>query len=479
MGLKNAWLRLSLALRIALESAVFGLVIAGGAVVVGLHALDQQLEARAATELRGKGALLIHLLSEMPSAAGIEQNRHRFGDLLIGHDDLHLALADPRSGKLIHSFTELAQQSVTALEAVPDESGTVLAWWAHAGHELNAIKGVAPTDNGEQIRYYLSLDRRHDTRLMTGFLRATLVGLPFVLVLVALGAWLIARASLAPLRSFHRLASSIGTHSLSRRLSLASLPSELEELAREFNAMLERIDVGYRRLQDFSGDLAHEMRTPVATLLGRTQVALSRNRSEAELREALEGNVEELERLSRLISDMLFLARAETRDSVVQREEVDLAREAQRVVEYLLVLAEERQVKVAVEGHATVSGDRLLVQRAITNLLSNAVRHADTGSTVRIAIEPQSAGASLTVSNQGPGIPPDHLSRVFDRFYRMDPGRARLEGGTGLGLAIVRSIMQAHGGSVDAQSEAGTTSFRLEFPRWDYGEPGPGVRAAP
>lgn len=463
MGPKSVGLRLSLAARIALASSLFGLIVAGGAVVLGLQALAQQLEARAAAELRGKQERLTDLLSEMPSVSAIELNRQRFGDLLTGHDDLHLALVDPRSGAAIESFSPLAQQSLAALQAQPDDALLIRAWEAHPIHRLIAIKGQAPAANQETVRYYLSLDRRRDSALMAGFLRATAVGLPFVLALVALGAWLIARTSLAPLRSFHRLASTIGTHSLSRRLSLAGLPSELEDLAREFNAMLERIDAGYRRLQDFSGDLAHEMRTPVATLLGRTQVVLSRSRSEAELREAMEGNIEELERLSRLISDMLLIARTDTADALVQRDSLQLADEARRVVDYLMVLADERQIQVVVRGNAGTAGDRMLVQRAITNLLSNALRHADAGSTVHVDIAQGASGATLSVSNQGQGIAAEHLSRVFDRFYRIDTGRARLDGGTGLGLAIVRSIMHAHGGEVRASSEGGTTSFTLEF----------------
>lgn len=464
MRSKNPLLRLSLAARIALASALFGLLVAGGATVLGLHALAQQLEARAATELGGKRERLASLLAEMPSPAAIEQNRQRFDDLLIGHIDLHLALADPRSGKVIGSFSPLAQDSLRALQAVVDDPREVVAWAAHPAHRLIAVKGIAPTADRQPVRYYLSLDRRHDTQLMADFLRTTMVGLPFVLALVALGAWLIARTSLAPLHRFHRLASTIGTRSLSRRLSLSSLPAELEDLAREFNAMLERIDEGYRRLQDFSGDLAHEMRTPVATLLGRTQVVLSRPRSETELLDALEGNIEELERLSRLITDMLLVARADTSD-VAGSEPIDLAQEAQRVAEYLQVLAEERSINMVVAGAATVSGDRLLIQRAITNLLSNALRHADTGSEVDIRIEHESPDVILTVSNRGSGIPEAQLGRVFDRFYRIDPGRARLDGGTGLGLAIVRSIMQAHGGEVRARSEGGITAFTLVFRR--------------
>ena len=229
--------------------------------------------------------------------------------------------------------------------------------------------------------------------------------------------------------------------------------------------MLERIDAGYQRLQEFSGDMAHEMRTPVATLLGRTQVALSQTRTAAQLQEVLEGNVDELERVSRLIADMLFIASAQHQASPLQLEAVNLRQEAQRVTDYFSLVTEERGITVDVGGEATVTADRLLVQRAITNLVSNAVRHAAAQSVVRVTIEKTASDVCLSVSNQGAGIPEDQLERIFDRFYRVDPARARRDGGTGLGLAIVRSIMSVHGGRVQAASRpGGDTVFTLVFP---------------
>ncbi|WP_332774589.1 heavy metal sensor histidine kinase [Polaromonas sp.] len=454
----------SLALRTAFASALFGLVVACGAIVVGFWALSQQLDARSATELQGKRDLLLHLLSEVPSPETIEDS-HRFGDLLIGHDDLHLALVDVASGQVVASSSPVARQSVSALNAVPDNTSSMHAWAASTGERLSAIRGTSRVANGQPVRFYLSLDRRHDAQLLAGFLKATLVGLPLLLLIVALGAWLIARTGLAPLRRFHRLAASIGAQSLSQRVSSSGLPTELAELATEFNSMLERIDVGYRRLQEFSGDLAHEMRTPVATLLGRSQVALSHTRTVAALQEVLEGNVDELERLSRLISDMLFIARADHNENPLQRDHMELAQEAQRVADYLSLIAEERGVTVEVTGTAVVMADRLLVERAITNLVSNAIRHAFADSIVRVVIAAEGGTATLAVTNQGEGIAPAHLERIFDRFYRIDSARARLDGGNGLGLAIVRSIMSAHGGLVTAHSQPGReTTFTLTFP---------------
>ena len=458
------WSQDSLAARIALASAVFGLIVTGLGIAVGFWALSQQLDARSDAELQGKRDLLEHVLSEVPSPQAIGQNRHRFNDLLIGHDDLHLALVNLANGQILASFSEIAQLSVSALDAVAFSGTSIHAWATPNGARLSTLRGSIALADGQPVRFYLSLDRRHDARLLAGFLKATLLGLPVVLLIVALGAWLIARTALAPLRRFNRLVASIGAQSLSQRVSLTELPLELADLAGEFNGMLERIDEGYRRLQEFSGDLAHEMRTPVATLLGRSQVALYRRRSVADLEEVLEGNVEELERLSRLIADMLFIARADHHEDLLQNEALELAQEAQRVADYLSLIAEERGVSVEVAGSAVVRADRLLLERAITNLMSNAIRHARANSKVHIAIATEDGKVTLAVANQGEGIAAAHLERIFDRFYRIDSARARLNGGTGLGLAIVRSIMSAHGGQVTAQSRLGKeTVFTLIF----------------
>ena len=310
----------------------------------------------------------------------------------------------------------------------------------------------------------ISLDRRHDSKLLSGFIRTTLIALPVLLLLVGLGAWLIARTSLSPLRRFHRLAASVGTQSLSQRVSSSGLPTELYELAQAFNSMLERIDDGYQRLQAFSGELAHEMRTPVATLMGRTQVGLSKTRTATELREVLEGNAEELERLTRLIADMLFIASAEHNGDILNCESVDLAHEAQQVADFLSLLAEERGLTLEVSGAATVLGDRRLIQRALSNLVSNAIRHARADSQVELLVTFDEERAAVAVVNAGEGIALDHLPHIFERFYRVDSARARLDGGTGLGLAIVRSIMSAHGGQVSVQSGLDSkTTFILSF----------------
>jgi two-component system heavy metal sensor histidine kinase CusS len=455
----------SLALRIALASALFGLVVAGGAIAVGIWSLSQQLDQRSAAEINGRRELLAHILSTVPAVDAIVQRDKRFADLFFGHDDLHLALVDPVTGRMLAAFSDIATRSVTALGHAQARANTMHAWVTPDGARFSGTHGTAVVANGQQVQFYLSVDRHQDARLLAGFIKATLVALPLLLLVVALGAGMIARTGLAPLRRFRRMAAAIGTTSLDQRVSAAGLPGELADLAAEFNGMLERIDEGYRQLHDFSEDLAHEMRTPVATLLGRTQVALSQTRSVAELREVLEGNVEELDRLSALISDMLLIARAEHNAAPIQAEPVNLAQEANKVVEYLSLVAEEKGVSLRVTGDAPpVPADRLLIQRAITNLVSNAIRHAFEHSTVTIEIAAEGSSAALAVTNDGESIASTNLPRIFERFYRVDPARSRGDGGSGLGLAIVRSIATAHKGTVAVSSEAGRTTFKLSFP---------------
>lgn len=466
--------RPTLALRIAIASAVFGLLLAGGTLAVGFWTLSRQLDERASLELDGRKQLLVHILSGLPSVASVEDATDRFSELFYGHDSLHLALVDPASGRVLAAPTEVASHSIVAIGHATSARDTTHSWVEPNGLRFTGTHGTAAAANGDDVQFYLSVDRRHDTKLLARRAKATVLALPWLLLIVALGAGVIARTSLAPLRRFNRLAASVGTQSLHQRVSMSGLPGDLQDLATEFNNMLRRIDDGYRQLEDFAGDLAHEMRTPVATLLGRTQVTLSRTRTTEELRDVLEGNVEELNRLSILISDMLFIARADHKAVPLEAEFVDLAREAQSVCDYMSLIADEKEVALHVAGRAcSFLGDRLLIQRAITNLVSNAIRHASRHSTVTIEIVSTKRHVTLSVANEGEGIAPEHIERIFERFYRADAGRGRSEGGSGLGLAIVRSIVTLHAGSVIATSAKGRTTFMLSFP-----VPAPPVREA-
>lgn len=460
-GLRSV--EMSLALRVAVAVALFGLVLAGAAAVSGYWALSRQLDGRLEAELLGKRNLLLHLLAEMPEVQAIPDYGHRFGDLLIGHEDLHLALVDPSDRRLLAGFSPIAAASVA--QFMPPGRSAAAHWVAADGRRYASLAGEAPVRDGGKVFYIVTIDPEDDRRLLQGFVGAIALGLPLLLAVVAFGAWLVARTGLAPLNRLTLMASRVTTQTLAQRIETEHLPKELAQLAQAFNSMLQRIDDGVNRLSEFSADLAHEMRTPVATLMGRTQVALSKRRSVEELQDVLAGNVEELDRLTRLIADMLFLAQTDQGAAPLQREAIDLSAEARRITDFLSVLAEERGVRVEVSGQATVLGDRILIQRAITNLLSNAIRHSTAPGTVAVHVRQHGGGAvQLDVSNLGSGIPADQAERVFERFVRLDAGRGRSDGGSGLGLAIVKSVMHAHGGQVQLDSQVGgLTTFSLCF----------------
>jgi two-component system, OmpR family, heavy metal sensor histidine kinase CusS len=269
-------------------------------------------------------------------------------------------------------------------------------------------------------------------------------------------------------------ATRISARALHERLALKDTPRELLDSGIAFNHMLDRLESSFKRLSEFSSDLAHDLRTPVNNLLGEAQVALSRPRSAAEYRAVLESAVEDYERISRLIENMLFLARADDARASLQREWIELGHDTDQLHDYFEPLAEERGVAIVCNGCAQkrrVWADRVLLRRAIANLVANALRHATPGSTVTIDAALHAGGAcTLEVSNEGPPIAPEHQARIFDRLYRIDPSRGDSASGAGLGLAIVKSIMDLHGGRAVVRSAPGE---RTVFGLWFPGPPAP------
>lgn len=276
--------------------------------------------------------------------------------------------------------------------------------------------------------------------------------------------WFAAHRGTAPIREITRLAAGVSAERLADRLPSARVPRELAPLCDGFNDMLSRLEESFERLSGFSADLAHEMKTPITNAMTQTQVALSRSRSVEEYREVLYSNMEEFEELARVVEDMLVLARSENALHLPERVAVDLAREADALIEFFDAVAEDRGVRVLRDGEATALGDRLMIRRAIANLLSNALRHSTAGGMVRVALSVHQESADVSVENHGPDIPREHLARLFDRFYRIDASRRRSDGGSGLGLAITQAIARAHRGSIAVFSEGGLTRFTLHLP---------------
>ncbi|HRG72273.1 MAG TPA: heavy metal sensor histidine kinase, partial [Thauera aminoaromatica] len=269
---------------------------------------------------------------------------------------------------------------------------------------------------------------------------------------------------LAPLRRVTETARRLSARQLAERLTIDDAPLEVRDHAEAFNGMLARLEAAFQRLGDYSADIAHELRTPISNLMTQTQVALSRPRTIDEYQDILASNLEEYERIARMVSDMLFLAKAEENTLAHASEPVDLALEADALIDFYEALAEERQVRIVREGQASVQGDRLMLRRALSNLISNALRHTPDEGQITIRIDADATDIRLAVCNVGDPIPGDQIERIFERFHRGSAQREARGEGAGLGLAITRSIVQAHGGQISAQSAEGATCFTITLP---------------
>lgn len=324
---------------------------------------------------------------------------------------------------------------------------------------------VQALSGGVEVRLQAAHVMVKEMAMLASFRQRIYVAMALAFCVTALLGYVLLRRGLRPLRRMTAHAADITPARLHTRLDGADTPVELQPLSDALNAMLERLDDGYQRLTQFSADLAHEIRTPVGSLMGHCQVALRQTRSVEDYQVLLASNLEELERISRLIESILFLARADEAQSAIERQPLSLQDELQRVAGYFEGLAEERQLLITTMGEGTLQADPSLLRRALSNLVANAIRYADENSEIRIRVNQRGKRWLIDVQNQGPPLAESALGKLFDRFYRGDASRHQSSDSNGLGLAIVAAIMHLHNGRVTvAQPVAGSICFTLEFP---------------
>jgi two-component system heavy metal sensor histidine kinase CusS len=335
---------------------------------------------------------------------------------------------------------------------------------APAGVPLRAAS-VLTTSGGREVKLTAAHIMVKEMAMLAEFRQRIYLAVGIAFLLTALLGFVLLRRGLRPLRDMTAHATDISPARLHSRMSSENTPVELQQLSEAYNAMLDRLAEGYQRLTQFSADLAHEIRTPVGSLMGHCQVALRQGRSADEYQALLASNLEELERISRIVESILFLARADDTQAVVQRQPLQVHAELERVAEYFEGLAEERRIRLLISGEATLDADPLLLRRALSNLVANAIRYADAHSDVLIGVESSAGHCMIWVENQGPALDPAALTHLFDRFYRGDASRQQNSDSNGLGLAIVAAIMQLHGGEASvAQPQSGRIRFTLRFP---------------
>ncbi len=312
-------------------------------------------------------------------------------------------------------------------------------------------------DSGDVVGVLqVGLDRQDLDDILNEF--ATTLGLlaPLALLVAVAGGYFLAGRALAPVAAITDLAADIDARDLDARLDLDLPNDELGRLARTFDAMLARIEDAFERQRRFTGDAAHELRTPLSLMRSQIDLALTRPRSPEEYREALRDLDGDLERMTGLVASLLSLARADAGRLPIERAPFDLAETIAATLEQYRPFADDAGVALRDESVATplVADEDLLVQ-VLVNLIANAVAHTPPGGVVTVGCRRVDMSARLWVSDTGHGIPIEHQARVFDRFYRVDVGRTRASGGAGLGLAICRAIAEAHGGTILLNSRPG------------------------
>lgn len=361
---------------------------------------------------------------------------------------------------------------VPPAEFPPIGGSAPIEWRAPSGQTYLLYAAALLPAGARTVQVALEVSRDAD---VLDVQRAMLAALVLLGTLISAGAGLlVARRGLRPIGRITAAATAVSATQLDHRIGGAQWPAELSELARVFDGMLDRLSGSFTRLSRFSADLAHEIRTPLTNLRGEAEVALGRARSAEEYRRVLESALEEYDRLTGMIDQLLFLARADEGAAALSCQRLDLATELDAVCDYFTPLAADAGLNVTRTGTGPLWADPALFRRAVGNLLANAIAHTPAGGRIAIAAAPVADGVRICVIDTGIGIAPEHLPRIFDRFYRVDHAADLRRSGSGLGLALVRSIAELHGGTIEIESRPGLgTTATLLLP----GEPAPHITA--
>src|SRR5438034_3459288 len=332
------------------------------------------------------------------------------------------------------------------------------------GGKLFSLVTTNEKSGGKTYAIQVAQDRSSDEQVEREFGVLLIVVLSGSILASALIAITVTRHGLRPLGEMTRSLERIGPTHLSERVAQTGWPRELQPLAVAFDSMLARLEASFTRLSQFSADLAHELRTPITNILGEAQVALSRDRTSHEYREVIESTIAECDRLSGIVDNLLFVTRVDAAREPIERTRFDARAAVEKIATFYQTIAEDHHVAISCSGEGQIYADQALFERAVGNLVDNALRFTPKNGSIQIALAEHAADFEVAVSDNGYGIGPEHLPRVFDRFYRAESSRG--SDGAGLGLALVKSIVELHGGSARIQSEVGRgTTVTLIFPK--------------
>ncbi|AZF16916.1 heavy metal sensor histidine kinase [Pseudomonas sp. R3-18-08] len=455
----------SLTLRLALIFALLAFALLATLGVALYRELERELVRRDDTALISRVDQLRNLLNDS-NTLGLIQTKPELFQNMLGNRESVLSIGAPGQQPLL--LVNPANIELPPVKPVPRDHVLALSDVQH----LPGLNGIpfstvaATIDSGDLGSLQVTSGRlmTERTAVLASYRLSVYILASIAAIILALAGYLLVHRGLLPLRRLARHAQGIGVGNLAERLDGQGAPKELLPMIESFNTMLERLSKGFVQLGQVSTDMAHELRTPINNLLGETQVALQQLRSIESYQQLLASNVEELERLARMLDNMLFLARTDPASALRQRQALDAADEVERIADYFEGLAADAGMHIVVEGDGVIWAEPMLLRRALANLCANAIKYGSPGSELRIQAIANDEGVNLRVSNQGETIPAEHLPRLFERFYRVDESRERSSQSNGLGLSIVATIMQLHNGRYGVSSEDGVTRFELFFP---------------
>jgi len=443
------------------------------------HSLTQRLTLYFLGSILLVISSVLWLVNDAVGKHFIEQDKQQLEDKISVLQSLY---SNNKSSNLMNITSEVArhagltiqikdQNKIIYGEALLDSTEQVrqlmkVFYWSDNSAKFLAMRFEMKANKPELplLQATLSVNINHHLEFLTVFKEMLI---KFTLVVGALSVllcWFMTRQALLPLVKLTKKASLISKKDLSKRMPTHNLPIEIYSLSCTLNQMLDRLEVAMTALTHFSSDIAHELRTPVNNLMTETQVCLSYPREKEEYINTLASNIEEYERLSRMITDMLFLAKSDNQHLNINREQLSVEQEVNDIFEFYEALAEESSISLLLIGTATLSGDKLMLRRAFSNLLSNAIRYGYSNSEIIVQLNEQNGQVVATIENKGNTISADDIPHLFKRFYRADKSRTHSKHeGVGLGLAITKSIVELHNGKISVVSENNVTKFTLCF----------------
>ncbi len=458
--------KFSLTTRLSLVFSIFMLSVWWLSSFLLITALNSYFDNQDKEFILGKLQLTEEFLKTETSSSteNINSLYGKINDAMIGHAGLFISIKNSDNEKVVDVYSK----NTPTPENLLNNSGRILNQMLQNRENGTIYRSISqrvslpqPTGQDKYFIITVATDTGFHSQFMDklgNWLFWFNLGLLFISVFLG---WLTTRLGLKPLREMTRLASGITINNLDQRLDPDSAPSEIAGTMREFNNMLDRLEGSFQRLSDFSSDIAHELRTPVSNLMMQTQFALAKDRDAGHYREILFANLDELKRLSRMSSDMLFLARSEHGLLQLDKKNVDLTRELKDLIELFEPLATETEKRITLSGSGTAQADPDMLRRAFSNLLSNAIKYSPDKSNITVKIDADEEHTIISFINTATGISVANIDRLFDRFYRADSSRVHNTEGTGLGLSITRSIINTHGGDLSVEQQGGEILFRV------------------